>query len=92
MAERAKTHAEKSMQVQLVNGDKKIGSHLLTSTGQYKVAINVECPFCGATVGNRCAGVVFPQYPHTARIESALGMDCGTWEFLTIDAFEQMPL
>lgn len=74
----------------MLSGNKKLGRHLLTSAGQYEKAINVECPFCCATVGNRCTGVVFPQYPHTARIESALGLESGAWESMPIDAFEEM--
>jgi hypothetical protein len=46
---------------------------------QYKVALTVDCPFCAMKVGIKCSGIVFPQYPHTARLAKAVGMTEGEW-------------
>lgn len=44
----------------------------ITGAEQYKAAIAFDCPFCGAKVGVQCRGVVFPQYPHTRRLDATL--------------------
>lgn len=51
---------------------------------QYKIAMTVVCPFaqCRAGIGERCCGLIFPQYPHTPRLEKAMGQyrpRCGRW-------------
>jgi len=47
---------------------------------QYQEALKVACPFhsCLAPIGQRCNGIVFPQYPHTARASraSVVHTDC----------------
>lgn len=66
---------------------KKFGAHLISAEGQYEEAIQVGCTFCGAHVGVKCDGAVFPQYPHTLRLESALGLRSGDWASLPIGSF-----
>jgi hypothetical protein len=43
---------------------------------QYQEAMKVSCPFpsCLAPVGQRCNGIVFPQYPHTDRYQKFVRM------------------
>ncbi len=46
----------------------------LTADRQYKLALAVTCPWrkCMAAAGERCnATLIFPQYPHTSRLQAA---------------------
>lgn len=41
---------------------------------QYKIALTVDCSHdgCRALAGQRCNGIVFPQYPHNNRFAAGL--------------------
>lgn len=46
----------------------------MTAEGQYAMALSVPCPWhkCHAPAGQRCVpGAIFPQYPHTTRLQAA---------------------
>jgi hypothetical protein len=54
----------------------QVEEKLMSPEEQYELALTVSCPWydCGAVVGQRCNGDVFPQYPHTCRLEKALSL------------------
>lgn len=65
-------------------------SRFLLVDAQYEQAMAVDCPFCGAKKGDRCRkSLVFPQYPHTSRIEASLQMPEGSWEYVVFESSEE---
>ena len=63
----------------------------LTVDGQYQLAMTVTCSFCKKEIGERCVpGLIFPQYPHTPRIQDALVAKGHTREeVLALYSFEE---
>lgn len=44
----------------------------IDAKAQYDLALTVKCPWCDALAGERCTpSLVFPQYPHTLRVDAA---------------------
>lgn len=48
----------------------------ITPEEQHQISMKVACSFCGQPAGEKCKpGLIFPQYPHTPRLQDGMVAD-----------------